>query len=85
MLFNADNTLLFPYKVVIDGGPLKKAEIGTLKINVTITTQGIVGGLVFYGVSFNDDDDALLAKGAGQKLGLVVFSDKSLSKCVSIS
>ncbi len=49
-----------------------------------MTTQGLIGGLTFYGVTIGDDA-LLVGKGPAQKLGTAPFSELVTTKCVSIS
>jgi len=84
LIFNADNTAAFPYPVTITGGSKQKIELGKLKATATVTTQGLTGGLTFYGVTIGDDA-LLVGKGPAQKLGTVPFSELVTTKCVSIS
>lgn len=84
IIFNADNTKIFPYSVTITGGSKKQISLGKLKATATVTTQGLMGGLAFYGVTIGDDD-LLVGKGEAQKLATAGFSDQVTTKCVSIS
>jgi hypothetical protein len=84
LIFNSDNTKTFPYPVTIEGGSKKQISLGKLKATATVTTQGLAGGLAFYGVTIGDDD-LLVGKGEAQKLAVAPFSDQVTTKCATIS
>jgi hypothetical protein len=84
IIFNADNTKIFPYTVTIEGGSKKQISLGKLKAKATVTTQGLAGGLAFYGVTIGDDN-LLVGKGPAQKLAVAPFADQVTTKCVAIS
>lgn len=84
IIFNADNTKLFPYTVTIEGGSKKKISLGKLQATATVTTQGLAGGLAFYGVTIGEDN-LLVGKGPAQKLAVAPFSDLVTTECVAIS
>ncbi len=84
IIFNADNTKLFPYTVTIEGGSKKKISLGKLQATATVTTQGLAGGLAFYGVTIGDDN-LLVGKGQAQKLAVAPFSDNVTTKCAVIN
>jgi len=79
----ADNTGVFPYKVTIEGGAKQKTTLGKIHTKATVETAGLTGGVVFYAVAI-EDVDALLGKGAGQKLATSPFSDSASTICATI-
>jgi len=84
LLFNNDNTKLFPYAVTITGGSKQATNLGKLTTSATVTTSGLTGGLVFYGVLVGNINQNLGA-GAGEKLAVFSFGDPVTTKCVTIS
>ncbi len=84
LLFNYDNTTTFPYKVEVTGGSRQAADMGRLHATVTISTEGLVGGMVFFGVTVGEVPTDQ-GNGPGQKLSVFSFSDPVTTNCVNIS